>query len=424
MVLLFKNDKIRADNGTVYIMEEDALMDSSKNSMFIMNTVRRVMDETDGKIYFMKYTEVQEGNYYIINLKREQRFHFCYPYIEHTYETFEAETLQPDRKKIFCVLLEYIDGENLRQYCEKQIYNEDFLWTDDKAQQLVFCQIMQFLKGMRYYLNAAEKDPYLHCDLKPENIMITKEGKAVLVDFDYSHTSGSTKTRRRAEGYGQGYSWGYSEWWYCNRMGREAECRDMQADIFSAGLVIFYWLNRKDYYLYWESNADHRSGCTMDTGYFHTELRQKKYQKLRAVMNKMCADRSVRYKNADQVIADMEVFLMEYCSNSMEQYAKLMQPVSRQLLDRNLFRNQEHGLNVICKVSPFGDKTGGNPLFNYAARDISVNKKVVMTIYNLDSVLYYIAYDQELRHSRENDFTIHNEDKFTAKNYEIQFWVN
>lgn len=259
--------------------------------------------------------------------------------------------------------------------------------------------------------------------------MITGEEKAVIVDFDYAHITKSIDTMKGRNGHEMGFSEGYTEY---RRVGKNGEIeiyRDKMADIFSAGLVIFFWLNGEDYCD--RMDSDSKNVWPLDETLFRERFRQGKYKKLRAVIGKMCAERGKRYRDVNQVIEDMEAFLLEYCGNSMERYAQLIQPAFSQLLGRNLYRNQEQGIIVRYKVSPFGEKKGGNPLLNHLAWDIPVNGKVVMTIYNLDSEVYYISYEDKLQHKNkdkinknDNENIICDGDLFVAENYEIEFWVN
>lgn len=113
-----------------------------------------------------------------------------------------------NRDNTFCVVEEYIDGESLQDYCIHQWYEYDTnkrIWKRNSVpyeyrkivefqNQIVqfminLCEIMKFVSN----LNSENQkiDPnmpiVLHCDIKPENIMVTKHGKElVLIDFGRS----------------------------------------------------------------------------------------------------------------------------------------------------------------------------------------------------------------------------------------------
>ncbi len=113
-----------------------------------------------------------------------------------------------NRSNCFCVVEEYIDGESLQDYCIKHWYNYNTKtrrWERNSTpysyrevvkfqnQMLQFminlCEIMKFVSNVNS-LNGkinSNKPVVLHCDIKPENIMVTKHGKElVLIDFGRS----------------------------------------------------------------------------------------------------------------------------------------------------------------------------------------------------------------------------------------------
>ncbi len=111
-------------------------------------------------------------------------------------------------KNFFCVVEEYIDGDSLQDYCIKQWFEYDketHKWRrnskDYEYREIVkyqnqivqfminLCEIMKFVSNVNANNGKAEvnKPIVLHCDIKPENIMVTKHGKElVLIDFGRS----------------------------------------------------------------------------------------------------------------------------------------------------------------------------------------------------------------------------------------------
>ncbi len=89
-------------------------------------------------------------------------------YLPQVYDFLQLE------EGVFTVM-DYIPGCDLKYYLSRGIFFEE--------SQLVFwmkqlCQVLQYLH--------TRKPPVLHCDIKPENIMITPEGNICLIDFNIS----------------------------------------------------------------------------------------------------------------------------------------------------------------------------------------------------------------------------------------------
>ena len=119
-------------------------------------------------------------------------------------------------KNCFCVVEEYIDGDSLQDYCIKQWFqynNQERKWTRNSTQytyreivkfqnQIVqfminLCEIMKFVSNINVKNGKSDENKpiVLHCDIKPENIMVTKHGKElVLIDFGRSRALTNSRT--------------------------------------------------------------------------------------------------------------------------------------------------------------------------------------------------------------------------------------
>lgn len=139
-----------------------------------------------------------------------------------------------NRNNSFCVVEEYIDGESLQDYCINRWYNYNTKtrkWERNSTpytyreivkyqnQMLQFminlCEIMKFvsnINGMNGKING-NTPIVLHCDIKPENIMVTKHGKElVLIDFGRSQQLMNERTYQHYNNISKGtYEADYSD---------------------------------------------------------------------------------------------------------------------------------------------------------------------------------------------------------------------
>lgn len=79
-----------------------------------------------------------------------------------------------DQDAIYTVM-DYVEGRSLSSYIE-----EGYPFTEQNV-----CYWLSQLANVLQYLHGQEP-PILHCDIKPENIIITPRGDAVLIDFNMS----------------------------------------------------------------------------------------------------------------------------------------------------------------------------------------------------------------------------------------------
>lgn len=122
--------------------------------------------------------------------------------------TLSYEGGEINSNNCFCVVEEYIDGDSLQDYCIKQwftyntstqkwerntveySYREIVKFQNQIIQFMInLCEIMKFISNVNEKNGKADpnKPIILHCDIKPENIMVTKHGKElVLIDFGRS----------------------------------------------------------------------------------------------------------------------------------------------------------------------------------------------------------------------------------------------
>lgn len=357
-------------------------------------------------------------------LQREGKFQFYYPYIEQVYGSKFLYTKHNDgsRDYYFGVSVEYVEGKNVEE--ARKEYGDAELTREQEIS--IFRNILQFLYGMRYYLNYADKK-YLHRDLKPENVMIDAYGNVKIIDFDYAHISGSTDTQTiyRECGFSSGYT--------SPAPFEIKRFPDEQDEFYSAGRLIFYWLNGRPYYTRKETYGDHPEkslyckdpalGYGTKTERFRKEYQTPEYEAFRDILDKMCHSPSSKekYGNIEEIIKDFVFFLKSKYEITDSQLESLMNVESVPLLGNNLTKFESKEPFVYRKIN---GRKEGKKLPQYCMRDIKVDGIIAMTIYNVDGEIYYIpAGKTKRREIRENeDYRIRNQDVFVTQNQtEITF---
>lgn len=419
-----KGQYITNTEGKKYKLLEDAVEKKNFDD-FQIYIIKGILDEDKRQKYFLKYF-YKVGEIVSKNLKRESEFCFHYPYIEHVLDEFDAQ--DPEKNIIHCVLLEYIEGDNLGKYREQQWERvEKGERKEEEFEREMFQQMMQLLYGVNYYVNCTWKDPFLHRDLNPNNIMITKEGKAVIVDFDNAHISGSKDTIPVGN-CKLGGTKGYLDPYILSE--KSSKKTNVQSEIYSIGRIFFYWLNGCSYFkeeelIDWFYCFDEDLGYGLEISRFkEKKYLENKYSKLIQIIARMCTMPEKRYKQVKDIINEMRKFFIEYCDNSMKKYVDYIKLNTVPLLQKRLDRDLENAPNVIYQIYPQKEGKKGHLLYSYTMRDILVDNRHVMTIYNLDGKIYYIPYVKKLSCRREEkDFKIYSEDEFIWENKVIKFWI-
>lgn len=365
--------------------------------------------ESNGKKYFLKYTERQDKAAVEI-LKREGKFRMYYAFIEHVYGACRGT--DNEGKPLYIVVAEHIEGMDLKEYVNCRTMEEECM----------FRYMMQFLRGVRYYIHFEKKDPFVHRDLKPDNIMVSDRlNKIFISDFDWAHISGSVKTQ-----YGK-FCVGGTKGYMDPRAGRTNKT-DIKMDIYSMGRIFCFWMIGKDYFNdieldeYFEpENEELAYSLYMDR--FPKKYHEKKYSKLIQIIRKMVAPEFGRYENITEILSDMTKFLKEYYGEGKE-FLKLF--FERNLLECPEERLAEDIEGISYKIVKNGEEQGGRisiSLENYRMHDIEVEREPVMSIYNLDREIYYIPYRKNLKFKTENErFMIEGSMTFQYGDFTISFF--
>ena len=112
---------------------------------------------------------------------------FKHPHIPVIYDI--EQNIGEDDDSI-CIIEEYIDGKSLRQYVHDETDTRGYLSVHE------ICRIGIELCCILEYLHGYNGNGILHMDIKPDNIMVTRYGKElVLIDFGRSeHIDIETKS--------------------------------------------------------------------------------------------------------------------------------------------------------------------------------------------------------------------------------------
>ena len=122
-----------------------------------------------------------------------------------------------------CVLREYVPGETLSELAERRSFSEKEVLEIG----LQLCDQLDVLHSM--------DPPVIHRDIKPQNVVIRPDGKAVLIDYGIARVRSDNETDTVAfgtQGFAPPEQYGYSQ-------------TDERSDIYSLG-VLLNWLLYRD----------------------------------------------------------------------------------------------------------------------------------------------------------------------------------
>lgn len=119
-----------------------------------------------------------------------------------------------------CLLMEYVDGPNLRHYIEsRELDLQEMI-----AIAIKLCAGLDFL----------HQNNIVHRDIKPENFLLTRDRKHVkIVDFGLSKSNATWRTRWMHEGGGT------RRYMSPEQLAKKHAKLDARSDIFSFGLTFF-----------------------------------------------------------------------------------------------------------------------------------------------------------------------------------------
>ena len=184
------------------------------------------------------------------------------------------------------IVMELIDGITLKQYMEKR-------------GQLNWRESLHFITQIMRGLSHAHSRGIIHRDIKPQNIMVLRDGSVKVADFGIACLADSAQTLTQ-EALGSVH--------YISPEQARGDRPDARSDIYSSGVVLYEMLTGR---LPFEGESavavaiQHLSSIPLAPREINPDIPE---QLELICMKAMAPDLEHRYQSADDMIADLEAF--------------------------------------------------------------------------------------------------------------------
>ena len=184
------------------------------------------------------------------------------------------------------IVMELIDGITLKQYMEKR-------------GQLNWRESLHFITQIMRGLSHAHSRGIIHRDIKPQNIMVLRDGSVKVADFGIACLADSAQTPTQ-EALGSVH--------YISPEQARGDRPDARSDIYSSGVVLYEMLTGR---LPFEGESavsvaiQHLSSIPLAPREINPDIPE---QLELICMKAMAPDLEHRYQSADAMIADLEAF--------------------------------------------------------------------------------------------------------------------
>ena len=184
------------------------------------------------------------------------------------------------------IVMELIDGITLKQYMERR-------------GQLNWREALHFITQIMKALSHAHSRGIIHRDIKPQNIMVLRDGSVKVADFGIACLANAANTLTQ-EALGSVH--------YMSPEQAKGDRTDARSDIYSAGVVLYEMLTGR---LPFEGDSavsvaiQHLSSVPLSPREVNAEVPEA----LELIcMKAMASDLDKRYPSADAMLADLEEF--------------------------------------------------------------------------------------------------------------------
>lgn len=184
------------------------------------------------------------------------------------------------------IVMELVDGITLKQYMEKR-------------GQLNWREALHFITQIMRGLSHAHSRGIVHRDIKPQNIMVLRDGSVKVADFGIACLEDANQTLTQ-EALGSVH--------YISPEQARGDRTDARSDIYSAGVVLYEMLAGR---LPFEGESavsvaiQHLSSIPLAPREINPDIPE---QLELICMKAMASDIDRRYRSADEMIADLEAF--------------------------------------------------------------------------------------------------------------------
>ena len=185
------------------------------------------------------------------------------------------------------IVMELIDGITLKQYMERR-------------GKLNWRESLHFITQIMQGLSHAHSRGIIHRDIKPQNVMILRDGSVRIADFGIARLESAAQQTMTQQALGSVH--------YISPEQAKGDRTDARSDIYSAGVVLYEMLTNR---LPFEGDSavsvalQHVSSVPLSP----CEIDPTVPEALEKIcMKAMASDISKRYASADAMIADLEEF--------------------------------------------------------------------------------------------------------------------